>query len=211
MDNSRLTKQIFIHDYTRALQHRKGWNKEVKGILQSTGQEDVFYGLGVENPKKVLQELKETLAQKEEEQLMKEINSMPKLRSYKEVKLNAGTEGYIKSNLDKYSRSLISKLRIGTLPINIELGRYSKQPIEDRTCHHCRNKVETEKHFLLECPLYEEERQKLFRLFQNKNNIDLKEVTPEESFYLLLNVNNISKQLAQMIQNSLQKRQQLQN
>ena len=67
------------------------------------------------------------------------------------------------------------------------------------------------KHFLLDCPLYEEDRQELFRIFQNKNNIDLKEVTPEESFYLLLNVNNISKQLAQMIQNSLQKRQQLQN
>ena len=154
MSGNRLTKQVFNWDYRRCLLGKKGWNREVKEVLQASEQTDVFYGLDVEQQKKVLSKLEKSLETKENNKLLKEINSMQKLRTYKELKLTPGTEDYVASNMEKYSRSLIAKIRIGTLPIMIETGRYKQQPADERRCLSCPDKVEDEKHFLMDCPLY---------------------------------------------------------
>ena len=49
--------------------------------------------------------------------------------------------------------------------LTIETGRYAKPKIakEERKCRYCNlDDVEDEKHFLLKCPLYNEERLSLF-------------------------------------------------
>ena len=47
----------------------------------------------------------------------------------------------------------MAKLRSGTLPIEIEKGRYRGKPRNERYCKQCNiNVVETEDHFLLHCP-----------------------------------------------------------
>ena len=38
------------------------------------------------------------------------------------------------ANLSRHERSLISKLRTGTLPLAIETVRFRKIPVEDRLC-----------------------------------------------------------------------------
>jgi hypothetical protein len=46
----------------------------------------------------------------------------------------------------------------------VETGRYKGEPLEDRICTFCENnEIETEKHFLLHCSLYENIRNDLFR------------------------------------------------
>ena len=50
---------------------------------------------------------------------------------------------------------LLTKLRSGTLKLNIELGRYNNTPRESRLCLCCNmNVVENEYHFVLVCPAY---------------------------------------------------------
>ena len=62
-------------------------------------------------------------------------------------------------NLKRAQRSLLAKLRLGMLPINIELGRYNGTPREERWCVNCQNEVEDEFHVMFYCPLYQPYRQ----------------------------------------------------
>ena len=87
------------------------------------------------------------------------VQSKPKLYLYETFKLEYSTENYCLLNMSKYQRSLIAKLRLGVLPINIEIGRYSGLPREERYCPLCNNtEVETEIHAILYCPSYRAER-----------------------------------------------------
>ena len=65
--------------------------------------------------------------------------------------------------MTRSQRSLIAKLRLGILPINIETGRYSGLPRDERFCPLCsNNEVESEAHVMLYCPLYDVPRANLF-------------------------------------------------
>ena len=206
MDNNRLTKRTFNWDYRRALQGKKGWNGDVRKILTDNDQIDTFYGLGVESPRKVLVNLENTLAKTAERKLLDEINTMPKLRTYKKVKLDTDTEQYVKSNMNRVQRSLIAKLRTGTFPINIELGRHKRTPVHERTCPHCTDKVEDEIHFTLQCPLYMEERRQLLMTLEEKADVSVDDLTQEELFFLLLSLSKLSKPLANYLEMTLSTR-----
>ena len=53
-------------------------------------------------------------------------------------------------------RKCYSNFRCGVAPLNIEIGRYSNTPIENRLCNICNeNVIEDEKHFLMSCPVYD--------------------------------------------------------
>ena len=78
-----------------------------------------------------------------------EINNMPKLRSYRELKSTFTCENYVKM-LQPSSRSCMFRLRSGVFPLAIETGCWRGKPIEERLCPVCPQPVvETEEHFLL--------------------------------------------------------------
>ena len=57
--------------------------------------------------------------------------------------------------MSRKARSLISQIRLGILPLEIEVGRFRRISPEDRVCQNCNmGVVETEVHFICECPLY---------------------------------------------------------
>ena len=62
--------------------------------------------------------------------------------------------------------SYLTKLRISAHQLYVETGRYCNPsiPRENRFCFHCKNIVEDEKHFLLDCPLYKHVRKKYSKL-----------------------------------------------
>ena len=83
------------------------------------------------------------------------------------------TEVYVKSYMNRYQRSTFAKFRCGILPLQIELGRFRGQKVEERICPVCKTTVETEIHFLLECPFYD--RDTFFQelsINQNLNSVD---------------------------------------
>ena len=49
-----------------------------------------------------------------------------------------------------------AKFRCGVAPLRIETGRYERLQLYERCCFHCANKIESENHALLECPLYDD-------------------------------------------------------
>ena len=96
----------------------------------------------------------------------------PKLRTYKMFKSHKYTENYVKFNLSCKERSMLAKFRMGVLPINIEVGRYRNISVDQRFCYNCVTEIEDEIHFLLVCPVYENERVVLLLTTQNDSSFN---------------------------------------
>ena len=83
-----------------------------------------------------------------------EIDTKPKLRTSILFKESFETEDYVKFNKNRLCISLIVQIRSGTLPLNIETGRFRQIAVEDRLCV-LRN-LENEFHFICQWALYDE-------------------------------------------------------
>ena len=59
-------------------------------------------------------------------------------------------EPYTRANLPVRTRRVVAGLQAGSLPLQVELGRYTspKTPIEDHICKLCNKGVEDQEHFL---------------------------------------------------------------
>ena len=80
---------------------------------------------------------------------LEEIHKMPKLRSYVLFKTNFAQENYLSLIQGRVKRSLLALLRLGTLPLEIEVGRYRGIPLEERLCQICKTgDIESECHFI---------------------------------------------------------------
>ena len=70
--------------------------------------------------------------------------------------------------MPKYQRSLITRLRSGTLSLAIETRRFTNVLLENRTCIICNNEeIEDEIHFLCVCPQLELIHQKYYETYNN--------------------------------------------
>ena len=86
----------------------------------------------------------------------------------------------------------------------IELGRHNNIPKEQRSCPFCLNIVESEIHFVMDCPVYNSMRTKLITVV-NRDNPLFQFFTKEQKFvYLLYNVNE--KEIADFIYKSFELR-----
>ena len=93
-----------------------------------------------------------------------------KLRTYRLFKDNFISECYVFTIMPKCHRSALAQFRCGTATLRIETGRYEGTPVEQRFCLFCKDKVEDEIHALLDCPLYNDVRVKLFNSLKAKYN-----------------------------------------
>ncbi len=99
-------------------------------------------------------------------QLREHIIKDKKLHLYASFKSNFKFEPYLDYITDFNIRSTLAKLRISAHNLQIEAGRFhkNKTPRGERFCIYCKTsnvfQVETEVHFLLSCPLFENERRK---------------------------------------------------
>ena len=113
-----------------------------------------------------------------------DINKFPSLRTYRifKTKYQLEPDLYLVKN-PKY-RMAISKLRSSSHILEIERGRHTRPitPLENRLCPSCKV-VETEIHFLLECPMYECYRKELFSKILSVGSY-VKEMFPINKFYL---------------------------
>jgi len=93
------------------------------------------------------------------------LSKHPILRTYHIIKDDFIMEPYLYLvNKTKY-RKAISKLRCSSHTLSIEKGRHNKPktPLCDRKCLLCsQDQIEDEKHFVLKCPFYKEERGELY-------------------------------------------------
>ena len=92
-----------------------------------------------------------------------EASSKTKLRTFVQIYNELEPKAIIQANLPRNHRSLLSKLKLGVLPLAIETGRWKDTPLELRTCKACdQGFLEDEYHFLLHCDAFVQTRTELF-------------------------------------------------
>ena len=165
LPDERLEKIVFNWDYSLCAHGKKNWCKDAKDLFYKCNLHEVYnsknlFGLSLSA---ILQTAETNLSLAYTDAWKTSVTNMPKLRTYKSFKSEFKTEAYVKANvLNTRQRSAIAKMRNGTYPLEIELGRYRGIPVENRVCKLCRSEPETEEHFLLNCPKTDDIRQKLF-------------------------------------------------
>ena len=54
------------------------------------------------------------------------------------------------------------------MPLEIEVGRYQKIPLEERICKQCQESLEDELHFVVDCTFYNDLRYTMFALLNEE-------------------------------------------
>ena len=82
---------------------------------------------------------------------------------YRKIKKEPAPEIYVASKNSVGVRRVIAGLRLGCLPLAVEVGRYTCTPYTDRVCSlRGTGEAEDRHHFLINCPSLSHIRQKLF-------------------------------------------------
>ena len=164
--DNRLVKSIFKWSKS----HGKCWEKRFMKFVRDSGLTNLFQTeyMSIES---VIKQCKSKLIEidkgKWHSNLFNDTGQVNgnKLRTYRIYKTFLEPEVYVKLPLIRDHRRILAMFRCGNLPLYIETGRFArpKIPVNERTCFHCKDVVENEIHFLLECPLYDDIRRKLFQ------------------------------------------------
>ena len=92
------------------------------------------------------------------------INNASQLEYFRRFKKNFEYERYLDVIKNGAIRRNLTCMRLSAHSLEIEVGRYSNVPRENRLCRYCNlNIVESEYHFLLTCPKYYDLRKKYIR------------------------------------------------
>lgn len=144
------------------------WLTTVKNIISSSGQ---YYFWNQQNElrnannsflRKQLLYISENLKDQFLHQAVTKLDDSSKLVFFKDTKIHKNKysiSGYLSKIMNQKTRSLFTKLRLGVLPLEVEIGRRRGLPREERLCKLCNhNAVEDEIHFIFECPALKNQR-----------------------------------------------------
>ena len=118
MNNERLTKKVFLHDYDK--NSNNSWSNDVENILDTVNLLTHYENKSVCN----ISKLESNVNILNQNVWYEHIHCLPKLRTYILFKSEYCTENYLKLYLSRSQRSLLAQLRTGILPLRIETGRY---------------------------------------------------------------------------------------
>ena len=91
-----------------------------------------------------------------------------------QIKQTYAFEPYFNIGNDNH-RKAITKLRLSSQRLEIEVGRWKKLTREERICRSCElGKVENETHFLFECPRYMQKRILMYNFIKEKVGIEMR-------------------------------------
>ena len=130
--------------------------------------------------KNIVDKLKSSLFLKQQIEVEVECRNKPKLRTFILFKDFQNIPAYIFKPLSFLQRKIISKARLGILPIRLETARYLRPPLpeDQRLCYCDSGEVESEIHILFSCYKYDSLRQSWLTKLSLPDN------------FLLLNIND---------------------
>ena len=197
MDDSRITKHVFNYDYQIC---KNNWNSKIKKLLTDINMQEYFENKMTIN----LTYVRNVLLEKEIANWKQQTQSKAKLRTYRGFKTEWQPEPYVMYCKQRGLRALLAQFRLGILPLKIEIGRFDNTPLNERTCFNCVETVEDENHFILDCPLYNKEREVLLQKAVT-NNLHFREMRSEDKFNYL--VDKMWKDTSFFLSNAWQQRQ----
>ena len=129
-----------------------------------------------------------------------------KLRLYRLHKDRINVESYASNHeISRYERSVLARLRCGSLPLQVEVGRYTKIPLDQIICTLCQaGTIEDVVHFLVECKFYDDQRYEMFNVVSNDFTC-FNELPALIRFILLMHTQSVSL-LCKMVTNMFNRR-----
>ena len=128
------------------------WAMYVKNILTQLGFYHVWLNQGVENIPLFISLFRQRVRDTFIQALEGRVNDSSRALFYKSI-MNFNFQKYLTCvNIPKY-RIALSKLRLSSHRLNIEVGRWNNTPVNERLCTIC-NVLEDEYHFIFECQRY---------------------------------------------------------
>ena len=180
MDDSRIAKIVFNWD---VLDPSIGWANTMAQLFEKLNIYDLFETRICCN----LEYVTNQISILEQSNWLENLETKPKLRTYKTFKYIFETEWYVQSDLSRSRRSILAQIRFGVLALKIETGRYRNLAIHERTCDVCEGGyVEDEKHFICKCNFYDDIRGELYNRVTERQNQDFMNYSDDDKFSYLL-------------------------
>ena len=122
-----------------------------------------------------LSELERKLLTLNEQRWLLGAHLKSKLQTYIQLYDRDTARDIVTSNLSRPIRSIVTKLKIGVLPLHPETGRWKDTPLEYRSCRTCdESLLENELLFLMQCDALKEERSEMYRELFNRTDFEIK-------------------------------------
>ena len=183
LKRERLLYKAYLEQKSGIKGNDTNWLTRIKDILNRTGFSFVFDIKEINDTNKtqnidtkLAYEIQQRSKDIFEQQTLyhleeKEVKSEGKLVFYSKIKRKYRKELYLQLQNIK-NRNAIRNIRISTHILNIETGRYKGINRDERICDLCSlNTVETEIHFLTECPTFNEERISFLNNLNTNHNL----------------------------------------
>ena len=155
MSDKVIAKHVYLLNKTEMLEN--SWCANVKNILSAIGMEQLFEMDSAIN----IAHARQLLLNDYNQAWKHAATEKSKLDLFIKLKDDFKVASHITVDMPKNKRSLISQLRLGVLPVQQEVGRFTNTPREQRICKLCEHGVEDEAHFLFDCVKLDQERNKL--------------------------------------------------
>ena len=209
MDSDRLTRQVYSWD--RSLNDSNvvsSWSNEVKSIFYRCKLNTTYDSNNPFPLKCTLETMKKNFKIEQADYLRSECEEMPKLRTFMTFKQFDMIPAYINKPLSFLQKKFLAKIRLGSLELRIESGRFSRPRLEvhDRLCLACKPNnlaagrepdVETEYHFIFICSCYNDLRTSWLQKLVKPDNFDT--INEGEKLCIVLNAPENVKSTAQFI------------
>ncbi len=165
--HNRITKKIFNWDrMEHNANNKSNFSAHAKQIICDMGKKESYRKVEQID----LDMAKTTALERDKSRWSEEVVKFSKLDLLTKMKTCFGVESYLKVNMDRYDKSLLSQFRYGILPLELETGRYKNIARENRICTLCNTGIEDQIHFALKCPIYNDIRNEFFNLCNERIN-----------------------------------------
>ena len=182
IQKGRFLHKLYTENKTKQ-ENKKDWIYHVKEILNQCGFSYIwrnqFNNIKEEKSDSYINRLiftrmKDIFSQNALAYINKDKNkNCGKMDFLSQIKQTYAFEPYLNIGNDNH-RKAITKLRVSSHKLEIEVGRWKKLPREERICINCNlGKVENETHFLFECPKYNQKRTTMSKFLKERLGIDM--------------------------------------
>ena len=171
------------------------WVSKIMSILQETGNQylwDHQNNLSINKPNGAVLSIKQNLIDQYFQQWHSSLQNSSKGKNYNSFKDNLTLENYL-LKLNKREYINMAHYRTNNFFLPIETGRWEGIDLLDRKCNLCNNnQIGDEYHYLLECPFFDQDRNKYIPQYYHRypDALKYKQLMTDQNIILLKNTSN---------------------
>lgn len=159
------TYSFLLHLSNVAPSFKNNWVLFIKDELCKLGLHDIWLMQSNLDCKNTYFLIKQRIFDIAKQEIMSQIQCSSKCNVYKYLIDNFCIQTYLSKPIPSQYKKYLSKFRLSSHQLAIEVGRFKKVEKCNRFCFKCRNTIEDEFHFILQCPLYSYYRTKYIKSY----------------------------------------------